>query len=206
MNGLWSMRAIARFILTPPGQREAIRIWAVQKGAQHQDSPCRGFVWYAGQSDYHRRHPSWLQGGYTPYRGNRRPKSSGRSWLWHIGNRCFRAFGRNKRCHSAQEESKSTARIRPLSLQNQASCRERLSVLKTLERHRYALCEKHVIVPFCCSYQVYRYLAGCFGLISCRHYLKNSPFLFRYEVSTTPFQNRAMKKRRFFLEKSDVLV
>ena len=45
-------------------------------------------------------------------------------------------------------------------------------MVKTLERHRYALCEKHVIVPFCCSYQVYRYLAGCFGLISCRHYLK----------------------------------
>ena len=44
-------------------------------------------------------------------------------------------------------------------------------MVKTLERHRYALCEKHVIVPFCCSYQVYRYLAGCFGLISCRHYL-----------------------------------
>lgn len=46
-------------------------------------------------------------------------------------------------------------------------------MVKTLERHRYALCEKHVIVPFCCSYQVYRYLAGCFGLISCRHYLDN---------------------------------
>ena len=45
-------------------------------------------------------------------------------------------------------------------------------MVKTLERHRYALCEKHVIVPFCCSYQVYRYLAGCFGLISCRHYLE----------------------------------
>lgn len=44
-------------------------------------------------------------------------------------------------------------------------------MVKTLERHRYALCEKHVIVPFCCSYQVYRYLAGCFALISCRHYL-----------------------------------
>ena len=45
-------------------------------------------------------------------------------------------------------------------------------MVKTLERNRYALCEKHVIVPFCCSYQVYRYLAGCFGLISCRHYLR----------------------------------
>ena len=45
-------------------------------------------------------------------------------------------------------------------------------MVKTLEGDRYALCEKHVIVPFCCSYQVYRYLAGCFGLISCRHYLK----------------------------------
>lgn len=46
-------------------------------------------------------------------------------------------------------------------------------MVKTLEGDRYALCEKHVIVPFCCSYQVYRYLAGCFGLISCRHYLIN---------------------------------
>ena len=45
-------------------------------------------------------------------------------------------------------------------------------MVKTLERDRYTLCEKHVIVPFCCSYQVYRYLAGCFGLISCRHYLE----------------------------------
>lgn len=44
-------------------------------------------------------------------------------------------------------------------------------MVKTLERDRYALCEKHVIVPFCCSHQMYRYLAGCFGLISCRHYL-----------------------------------
>ena len=35
---------------------EAIKIWPRQKGAQYQDSPCRGFVWYAGQSYYHRRH------------------------------------------------------------------------------------------------------------------------------------------------------
>lgn len=51
------------------------------------------------------------------------------------------------------------------------SCRERFSVVKTLERDRYALCEKYFLFPFCCSYQVYRYLAGCFGLISGRHYL-----------------------------------
>ena len=49
-------------------------------------------------------------------------------------------------------------------------------MVKTLERDRYALCEKHVIVPFCCSHQMYRYLAGCFGLISCRHYLGGSRF------------------------------
>ena len=56
------------------------------------------------------------------------------------------------------------------------SCRERFSVVKTLERDRYALCEKHVIVPFCCSHHMYRYLAGCFGLISCRHYLLKKYF------------------------------
>ena len=53
-------------------------------------------------------------------------------------------------------------------------------MVKTLERDRYALCEKHVIVPFCCSYQVYRYLAGCFGLISGRHYLKRENILLAY--------------------------
>ena len=46
-------------------------------------------------------------------------------------------------------------------------------MVKTLERDRYALCEKLFLFPFCCSYQVYRYLAGCFDLISCRHYLKS---------------------------------
>ena len=46
-------------------------------------------------------------------------------------------------------------------------------MVKTLERDRYALCKKHFLFPFCCSYQMYRYLAGCFGLISCRHYLVN---------------------------------
>ena len=66
-------------------------------------------------------------------------------------------------------------------------------MVKTLERHRYALCEKHVIVPFCCSYQVYRYLAGCFGLISCRHYLvfRSVPLPFsrvlRYNLSWTKY-------------------
>ena len=49
-------------------------------------------------------------------------------------------------------------------------------MVKTLEGDRYALCEKHVIVPFCCSYQVYRYLAGCFGLISGRHCLEYDNF------------------------------
>ena len=58
-------------------------------------------------------------------------------------------------------------------------------MVKTLERHRYALCEKHVIVPFCCSYQVYRYLAGCFGLISCRHYLEKRPGRCTYQTCAT---------------------
>ena len=29
-----------------------------QKGAQYQDSPCRGCKWYAGPSTYHRGYPS----------------------------------------------------------------------------------------------------------------------------------------------------
>ena len=110
------------------------------------------------------------KGGYTPYRGNRRPKSSGRSWLWHIGNRCFCVFGRNKRCHPAQEEPKGTARIRPLSLQNQASCRECFSVVKTLEgiATRYAKTRPRSFLLFTSDA---RYWAGCFDLISSRHYL-----------------------------------
>ena len=55
-------------------------------------------------------------------------------------------------------------------------------MVKTLERDRYALCEKHFLFPFCCSYQVYRYLAGCFGLISGRHYLaKNTKIYDRWD-------------------------
>ena len=44
-------------------------------------------------------------------------------------------------------------------------------MVKTLERHRNAICKKYFLFPFCCTYQVYRYLAGCFSLISCKHYL-----------------------------------
>ena len=54
---------------------------------------------------------------------------------------------------------------------NQASCRERFSVVKTLERDRYTLCEKLFLFPFCCSYQMHCYLAGCFSLISGKHCL-----------------------------------
>ena len=45
-------------------------------------------------------------------------------------------------------------------------------MVKTLEGNRYALCEKLFLFPFCCSYQMHCYLAGCFSLISCRHYLE----------------------------------
>ena len=44
-------------------------------------------------------------------------------------------------------------------------------MVKTLEGNRYALCEKLFLFPFCCSYQMHCYLAGCFNLIFCRHYL-----------------------------------
>ena len=44
-------------------------------------------------------------------------------------------------------------------------------MVKTLEGDRYALCEKLFLFPFCCSHQMHRYLAGCFGLISGRHCL-----------------------------------
>ena len=44
--------------------------------------------------------------------------------------------------------------------------------LKRRRGNRCALCEKLFLFPFCCPYQVHRYLAGCFDLISCRHYLE----------------------------------
>jgi len=34
----------------------------------------------------------------------------------------------------------------------------------------------------------------------------NSPFHFQFEISITPFQNQAIKKRRFSQRNSDVLV
>ena len=42
-----------------------IRIWASQKGAQYQNSPCRGCAWYAAQSTYYKRYQSWLQGSFA---------------------------------------------------------------------------------------------------------------------------------------------
>ena len=71
---------------------------------------------------------------------------------------------------TASENKKRRGRP-TVSLQNQASCRECFSVVKTLEGDRYALCEKLLLFPFCCSHQMHRYLAGCFGLISGRHCL-----------------------------------
>ena len=47
-------------------------------------------------------------------------------------------------------------------------------MVKTLEGDRYALCEKLFLFPFCCSHQMHRYLAGCFGLISGRHCLERA--------------------------------
>jgi hypothetical protein len=35
---------------------------------------------------------------------------------------------------------------------------------------------------------------------------KITPFHFQFEISTTPFQNQAIKKRRFLQRNSDVLV
>ena len=34
---------------------EATKLWGVQKGAQYQNSPCRGCKWYASQIYYHKR-------------------------------------------------------------------------------------------------------------------------------------------------------
>ena len=55
----------------PQEQKEEIRIWPVQKGAQHQDTSDRGCAWYAGQSTYHRGYQSRLQSGRASYRRNR---------------------------------------------------------------------------------------------------------------------------------------
>ena len=50
------MPVTAKYTHTHPGRKAGTRIWPAQKGAQHQNSPCRGCVWYAGQSIYHRRY------------------------------------------------------------------------------------------------------------------------------------------------------
>ena len=54
-------------------------------------------------------------------------------------------------------------------------------MVKTLEGDRYALCEKLFLFPFCCSHQMHRYLAGCFGLISGRHCLDYSEWDYEYQ-------------------------
>ena len=86
------------------GEKVAIRIWAVQKEVQHQDSPCRGFVWYAGQNPYHRSHSSWLQGRCTPYWRNNSRESCGRQRLWYIGDHPPRFGCQHEYCYSAKEK------------------------------------------------------------------------------------------------------
>ena len=61
LNGWWLMPVTVRYIHMQQEPKAATRTWAVQKGAQYQDSPCRGCKWYAGPSTYHRGYPSWLQ-------------------------------------------------------------------------------------------------------------------------------------------------
>ena len=47
-------------------QRAAIRIWAVQKGAQHKIASGRGCAWYASQGAYYTRYNSRLYSGSRP--------------------------------------------------------------------------------------------------------------------------------------------
>ena len=46
----------------------AIKGWAAQKGAQHQDTSGRGCAWYAGPNHCYRGYPS---GWFTSWRGRR---------------------------------------------------------------------------------------------------------------------------------------
>ena len=48
------------------GAKGATRAWAAQKGAQQQNTPCRGCAWYAGQGAYYTRYNSRLYSGSRP--------------------------------------------------------------------------------------------------------------------------------------------
>ena len=77
----------------------------------------------------------------------------------------------NECCNRSQEKSKRTAWLWPLSWSSQTSCGECLPLAKTMERNRYPLCQECGFFLDRCSYPLRCYLARCFSLILCKHYL-----------------------------------
>jgi len=67
MNGWWSTPRISKSILTQAAPKAAIKIWAVQKGAQYQGTLGRGCAWYAGPNAYYRRYHSWLHTSFNSH-------------------------------------------------------------------------------------------------------------------------------------------
>ena len=101
LNGWWLMPATVRCIHMRQEPVAVIRTWAVQKGAQYQDSPCRGCKWYAGPSTYHRGYPSWLQRSYSLDWWNIGGNITGRSWVWHQSDHCLCRWCWNEYRHSS---------------------------------------------------------------------------------------------------------
>ena len=171
LNGSWLMRAIARYILMPLEQRVETRTWVVQKGAQYQDSPCRGCKWYAGPSTYHRGYPSWLQRSYSPNWRNIRGNITGRSWLWHQSDHCVCCWCWNEYCDSGQAKSQTPKGLWSLFVPASSFGGKCFFASETLAWYCHAICQKYSIFFGSSANSLHCYLVCHFSLILCRHYL-----------------------------------
>src|ERR1700722_12774384 len=79
LNGSCSTPVTSKSIRMRRAQKEAIRTWPAQNGAQHQNTPGRGCVWSAGPSSYYARYLCGLLTSFPPDGGNRSRASAVRS-------------------------------------------------------------------------------------------------------------------------------
>ena len=140
------MPAIARRILTRRAHAEEIRAWAVQKGAQHQDTFGRGCAWYAGPSGCYSR---FRRGLHRGLRSHRRIECRSPDRRQRLRQRCHHQTGRDPRhagSNPAPQEPQGVARLRRISLPPATSRRKRIPPHQAVERHRNSLCKESGLI------------------------------------------------------------
>lgn len=168
------MQVIVRCIHMQQEPKVAIRIWVVQRGAQHQNSPCRGCKWYAGPSTYHRGYPSWLQRSYSLDWGHIGRNTIGWSWIWYQPNHSLCCWYWDEYCYSSQAKSQTVAGVRPLFVSASPFGGKRFFTPKALAGYCHTICPKYSIFSRCSADSLHCYLVFSFSLNLCKHYLDSA--------------------------------